>query len=104
MAEKDGRKNHSFREFGGVNTQSARQTIQDTEFSWLEDVMPIGFGNMPVVPGPSSAFYTLSGGESCYYIETANIQNAGVPTEYLFIFCTSGDAFMVQVQAPTTNT
>ena len=104
MAEKDGRKNHSFREFGGVNTQSARQTIQDTEFSWLEDVMPIGFGNMPVVPGPSSAFYTLSGGESCYYIETANIQNAGVPTEYLFIFCTSGDAFMVQVQAPYTVT
>ncbi len=101
--KKDGRKNHSLREFGGVNTQAARQTIKDDEFSWLEDVMPIGFGNMPVVPGPSASFATIPG-SGAYYIQSLNISNAGIPTEYVFVFCSSGNAYMAQVQSPWTVT
>ena len=98
MAEqKDGRKNHSLKEFGGVNTQAARQSIQDTEFSWLEDVMPIGYGNMPVMPGPSAAVATLPNGDTCYYMEAANIAIAGTPTELMFMFCNSGTAYQVNL-------
>lgn len=40
-----------FTQFGGMDTASSRQCIDDTEFSWLENVVPIGAGNLAVAPG-----------------------------------------------------
>lgn len=44
-----------FRDFAGINTQSPRESISDQQFSWLENAMPIGSGNMPILhqEGPS---------------------------------------------------
>lgn len=41
-----------FTQFGGMDTSAARQAIDDTSFSWLENVVPIGDSNMPVIPPP----------------------------------------------------
>jgi hypothetical protein len=38
------------KQFKGVNTKSDRTAIDDEEFAWLENMMPIGFGNMKSVP------------------------------------------------------
>src|ERR1019366_5932124 len=73
------------------------QSIQDTEFSWLEDAMPIGYGNMPVMPGPSAAVARLPNGDTCYYMEAANIAVGGTPTEFMFMFCNSGTAYQVNL-------
>lgn len=36
----------SIEKFRGINTQASRPAINDEEFSWLENMMPIGDGNM----------------------------------------------------------
>lgn len=38
-----------FRDFAGINTQSPRESISDQQFAWLENAMPIGSGNMPIL-------------------------------------------------------
>lgn len=43
-----------FTQFGGMDTSAARQCIDDTSFAWLENVMPIGNGNLAVIPGTAN--------------------------------------------------
>jgi hypothetical protein len=74
------------RQFGGINTRDARTAIKDNEFSFLENVMPIGDGNLKVVPGvgateasiPGAAttiiyarYFTINGGDFSF-IATAD--------------------------------
>jgi hypothetical protein len=87
------KKNHTLVDFGGVNTQSLRQAIGDNEFSWLEDAMPIGHGNLKVVPGPSVALVTLPNGDSSYYAACGNISSV----DYMFMFCASGAAYQISL-------
>ena len=88
--QKEGtKKNHSLRDFKGVNTQADRKVIEDDQFSWLENVMPIGFGNAKSVPAPSAAVATLAA--NCYYMQEGNISNVA----YMFMFCTDGSAYQV---------
>ena len=34
------------KDFAGVNTQAQRTAIDEKEFSWLENVMPVGYANL----------------------------------------------------------
>lgn len=56
MAEKgEQRKSYEvIKDFKGLNTKSNRTTIDKTEFAWIENAMPIGFGNVKAVPGSSN--------------------------------------------------
>jgi hypothetical protein len=38
------------KQFKGLNTKANRTAIDENEFSWLENVMPIGFSNLKVTP------------------------------------------------------
>ena len=87
-AEKE---NWSFQNFSGVNTQAVRQSIKDDEFAWLENAMPIGFGNLKVVPYQSGVLATLPA--TCYSMQAANIANV----DYMFMFCTNGSAYQVNL-------
>jgi len=94
MAEsRDTKKNHSLRNFKGVNTQADRKVIDDDEFAWLENVIPIGNGNAKTVYGPSAALYALPGGKTCYYMDEGNINGVS----YMFMFCTDGSAYQVNL-------
>ena len=86
------KQNHSFNEFGGVNTQASRESIQDNEFAWLENVMPIGHGHMLVLPGPSAVLASIASG-TCFYMTSANITNV----DYMFMFSTDGSAYQVNL-------
>lgn len=90
---KDKTRDHSLRDFKGVNTQADRRAIGDDEFAWLENVMPIGRGNARTVPGPSAALATLGGALSCYYMAEGNISNVS----YMFMFCIDGSAYQVNL-------
>ena len=81
--KEDSKKDLSLRDFGGMNTQPDRKMIGEEEFSWLENVMPIGHGNMRAVPAPSAALATLPAGEICYYMAEGNLLNVS----YMFMFC-----------------
>lgn len=80
-----------FREFGGVNVTSPRQSIGDEQFSWLENVMPIAPGNLPVMNVP---MYTgVSHAAAVIYQCTANITG----TDYDFEFLSDGSAFYTAI-------
>ena len=87
------KKNHSLRNFKGLNTQANRRMIDNDEFSWLENVMPIGSGNMRTIPAQSAALATLPGGETCYYMAEGNISNHA----YMYMFCQSGSCYQVNL-------
>ena len=36
--------------FRGVNTKANRTAIGDDEFFWLENAMPVGYGNLRITP------------------------------------------------------
>ena len=38
------------KQFKGVNTKANRTAIGDDEFYWLENAMPIGYGNLKITP------------------------------------------------------
>ena len=36
---------HVTKDFKGLNTKANRTAIQENEFAWIENVMPIGYSN-----------------------------------------------------------
>ena len=92
------KKNNSLRDFQGVNTQAARQVIGDNQFAWLENVMPVGFGNMPAVPGPSAVLATWTG--TAYHMRSVNI----LGTDYELIFTTNGALYAVNLSSYVVTT
>jgi hypothetical protein len=55
MATQEQKKDyHVTKDFVGVNTKANRTAIKEEEFSWLENVMPIGHGNLRAVPAPTA--------------------------------------------------
>ncbi len=81
---------HTLRDFGGVNTQAAREAIDDTEFSWLENVQPIGHGNLRTVAGPVDTGVAVVG---CYWMKSANLANV----DYMMMFCADGSAYQINL-------
>ena len=51
MAAAEQKKSYSvIKNFKGLNTKANRTAIDEEEFSWIENAMPIGFGNIKIVP------------------------------------------------------
>lgn len=87
------------KDFKGINTKANRTSIQETEFAWLENVMPIGFGNLKVV-GKQTAVGTITWGGTVYYMGQGNIGGS----EYLFAFFTNGGAEYVNLSTNAKST
>ena len=51
MASADQKKSYQvIKQFKGINTKSNRTALTEDEFSWIENVQPIGYGNLKVIP------------------------------------------------------
>lgn len=87
-----------FRDFKGVNTQADRTAIDDNEFAWLENYMPIGSGNLRVVPAQGSAILDFV--DTPYVGWSANINK----TDYCYVVCTNGAAYQALLSSPFTKT
>jgi hypothetical protein len=83
------------RAFKGVNQTDVRTGIEDDEFAWLENAMPVGKGNIRLVPGPGTP------------ITHANLTNifsiwgftlSGVP----MLLCVRTDGSITQVNRVTS--
>jgi hypothetical protein len=86
--------------FGGLNTKANRPAIGDQEFSWLENLMPIGDGNMRCLPTNGSVLYTASGGLTIIYFYCYNI-NSNV---YAALFLSDGSAVQVNLATLVATT
>lgn len=80
--------------FGGINTKAKRPAIGDQEFSWLENVIPIGDGNLRTLPSNGSILYTASAGTTIIYKFFYNIGT----TTYVAVFQSDGTAYQVNTQ------
>ena len=81
--------------FRGVNTKANRTAIGDDEFYWLENAMPIGYGNLKITP-TYDAVGSVTFSHNVVNFFSANI---GV-TDYLIAFEDDGSCEYVNL---TTN-
>lgn len=71
------RKIFGITKYKGINTKAQRPAIDDEEFFWLQNYMPIGDGNLRTLWGNGTAVYTATGvltilSFSCFNIGTNN--------------------------------
>ena len=59
--------------FRGINTKNNRTAIDDTEFAWLENIQPIGYGNLKALPAPENQSVTF--GDTVSQVFSVNINN-----------------------------
>ena len=91
---------HVTKDFKGLNTKANRTAIREDEFAWLENVMPIGYSNLKVIPKEKRVTYTgtnFTWGGVVHYMAAANING----TAYMFAFFTNGGAQYVNLETPT---
>lgn len=84
------------KDFKGVNVKNNRTAIGEGEFAWLENVQPIGYGNVKIVNGPNT-LPNVSFANTVTYMASANINN----TEYVFAFQQDGSAQYVNIENNT---
>lgn len=87
-------------EWGSLNTKAQRPAIQPNEFSWVENFMPIGHGNMRTLRDKGSTVYTAGGGLT---IITRFPYNFGA-TSYVAVFLSNGSAVQVRTSDGATTT
>ena len=84
--------------FKALNTKANRTAIADEEFSWIENIQPIGFGNLKVVNAPSNTSVTWSNTVST--LTNFNVNN----TDYIAAFEANGKAEYYNVTGNSTGT
>jgi len=87
---------HVTKDFAGVNTKANRTAVKEEEFAWLENAMPVGHGNIRIVPAPS----TIAGITFLAAVSYTAYGNIGT-TNYFLAFQTDGSCEVVNL---TTNT
>ena len=89
--------------FKGLNTRPNRTALDDEEFAWLENVQPIGFGNLKVV-GTSSTVQAsgsaLTWANTVSSIYSCNINNV----DYIVAFEADGRAEYLKLSNNTKGT
>jgi len=93
MATQEQKKDyHVTKDFDGVNTKANRTSIKETEFAWLENAMPIGHGNLRIVPAPTTVS-SVTFGSTVYYAQYGDIGT----TNYYIAFQTDGRCEAINV-------
>lgn len=79
-------------QFQGINTKASRNAIGDQQFSWLENLMPLGDGNLRALYGEGAPILTAAG-RNIIYFYAFNIGS----TRYIAVFYDDGKADAVNV-------
>lgn len=89
---------HVSKSFKALNTKANRTAIDENEFSWIENVQPIGFGNLKVIPQSANVGVTWS--NTVTELTNVNINN----TDYLLAFQANGGAEAYNLNSNTIVT
>jgi hypothetical protein len=88
------------REFQGMNLIDAREAINDDEFYWCENVIPVGSGAAYPVGGPTAALATIAETGAPSYTMTFN----AFGTDYGFaVWSNSGHGWIVNLTSFATT-
>ena len=80
------------KDFKGLNTKNNRTVIDNGEFSWLENIQPVGFGNLKIVPG-NEQLANVAFAANVSFMGSVNINN----NEYVLGFQDNGSAQYVNI-------
>ena len=93
MAAAEQKKNYAVvKDFKGVNTKNNRTVISDGEFSWLENIQPVGYGNLKIIPG-NEQLANVAFAANVTFMGSVNINN----NEYVMAFQNDGSAQYVNI-------
>lgn len=96
MAAAEQKKSYKvIKQFRGVNTKANRTSLEDGEFSWLENAMPVGYANIKTLPGEKNVAVTFANVATSMI--SANINNK----DYQLAFQEDGRCEYVDVEAST---
>ena len=87
------------KQFKGVNTKANRTAIGDDEFYWLENAMPIGYGNLKITPTYSNVGSVTFSNTVTFYCSA----NIGL-VDYLVAFEADGSAEYVRLDTNVKGT
>lgn len=93
MAAAEQKKSYAvIKNFLGINTKANRTAIDEKEFAWIENAMPIGFGNIKIVPAQKAVVdvgnTAVTFANTTTHITSANI----VLDDYIMVFDDAGGA------------
>ena len=93
----DGNPSKLFRleNYKGINTQAQRVAIEDDEFSWLENFIPIGPGNLRTVYSNGTPIYTAANGRTIIAMFHYDIG----ANQYMAVFLDNGTADQVDLSS-----
>src|SRR6266478_1276025 len=91
----------TYRKFAGMNQTDARTAITDEEFNWLENAIPIGSGNIKLVPKQGASVATVTGAATMFGY-TLKLSSVEVPV--LIVFNTDGSAQQVRLDTFVVTT
>lgn len=86
--------------FGTLNTKAKRTSIDDNEFAWLENMMPIGDGNLRALYDNGASIYTPTGGRTILLSFPYNL----AAISYWAVFLDNGTAVQVRQSDGATTT
>jgi len=87
------------KQFKGVNTKANRTAIDDSEFFWLENAMPIGYGNIKITPTYSNVGSVTFANTVTFYCSA----NIGL-VDYIVAFQANGSAEYVRLDTNAKGT
>ena len=102
MAAAEQKKSYAvYKNFKGLNTKANRTAIDEEEFSWIENAMPIGFGNVKITPAQTTV---KDGGNAnvsfANTVTTLTSCNLGL-SDYILGFEVNGRAEYVKLDTGT---
>jgi len=93
MAAAEQKKSYqAIKKFKGLNTKANRTAIDESEFSWLENAQPIGYGNIKILPNSSATLnasnVAVTFSNDVIYLTSCNIN----VSDYVVAFLSDGSA------------
>ena len=90
MASAEQKKSYAIvKQFKGLNTKANRTAIDKEEFNWIENAMPIGFGNIKITPA-SSAVSNVGNVAVVFSNTVSYLTSANVTDDYILASETNG--------------
>ena len=102
MAAAEQKKSYAvIKQFRGLNTKANRTAIDESEFSWIENAQPIGYGNVKIIPTNSNVLD--AGANTVVFANTVthlSSVNIGL-NDYVVAFMQNGSAQFFNITTDT---
>ena len=101
MASAEQKKSYAIiKAFKGLNTKANRTAIDKEEFSWIENAMPVGSGNIRIVASQANVTYSGNAAPISTNANVTSLYSSNINlTDYLVAFEDDGRAEYVSINA-----